>query len=247
MRFSLSHQKNNSPTLICLLHGYGANKEDLQGLVPYLDPMNTYDWLFLDAPFALPGPFTLNGRAWFGVNSLMSVIQSGQSLTDYEPEELTSLLENLSGWFDNFLSHPDFRYKKIILGGFSQGAIVTSHLLPYWIKRQISAATHLQTLPSGMLLFSPALIAQKTLHANITFLESLDASHPDYLKNIPYLITHGTEDQVLPFHLAQELAQILHQSFVHKNNQFLPFQGGHEIPLSAFKAAQEFLRMIHQP
>lgn len=81
-----------APVLV-LLHGYGANENDLMGLQPVLDPR--FELIGVRAPIALPG----GGYAWF---------RSDAELLESRAKVI-ALLEGLKG-------------RKVFLLGFSQGA-----------------------------------------------------------------------------------------------------------------------------
>ena len=95
--------------LIVVLHGWGANAEDLASLVPLLN-LTEYQFLFPNAPF--PHPYTSVGRMWYDLSSqeYKGVSESRQILKDW----LLSL-ENETG----------VPLAKTILTGFSQGAAMT--------------------------------------------------------------------------------------------------------------------------
>lgn len=67
--------------------------------------------------------------------------------------------------------------------------------------------------------------------------------HPDWLPQAPLprvLITHGTDDQVVPFAASQEVARLLKAAGGAVEVQ--PFDGGHTIQESLFPSMREFLR-----
>ena len=53
---------SSATRLLLLLHGYGADERDLEGLLPYLDPDGTFATVLPRAPFAVPGT---PGYAWY--------------------------------------------------------------------------------------------------------------------------------------------------------------------------------------
>lgn len=96
--------------LIVLLHGWGANAQDLAGLAPYLNLPN-YTYVFPDAPS--PYPYSPGGRAWYDLdvaNMYAGLPQAREILLEWLPEITTQIGIPLS---------------KTILGGFSQGGAMT--------------------------------------------------------------------------------------------------------------------------
>jgi len=94
---------------IVVLHGWGANAEDLASLVPLLN-LPEYQFLLPNAPF--PHPYTSVGRMWYDLSSqeYKGVSESRQILKDW----LLSL-ENSTG----------VPLSRTVLSGFSQGAAMT--------------------------------------------------------------------------------------------------------------------------
>lgn len=112
LEFTTIPAKNpQSPTgLIIMLHGWGANGEDLAGLVPYLDLPN-FQFVFPNAPF--PYPYSPIGRAWYDLrveNMYQGLGESREKLIEWIQYEERSTQIPLS---------------KTILGGFSQGGAMT--------------------------------------------------------------------------------------------------------------------------
>ena len=64
-----------------ILHGYGANFEDLAGLMPYADPAQLYNWIFPNGILDVPiGPH-MSGKAWFPIDiaALERQLQKGRN------------------------------------------------------------------------------------------------------------------------------------------------------------------------
>ena len=96
--------------LIVILHGWGANAEDVASIVPFLQ-LPEYHFVFPNAPF--PHPHSPVGRAWYELsrdNMYEGLPQSRELLID-----LLQSLEQSTG----------VPLKKTILSGFSQGGAMT--------------------------------------------------------------------------------------------------------------------------
>jgi len=112
LEFTTIPAKNaQSPTgLIIMLHGWGANAEDLAGLVPYLDLPN-FQFVFPNAPF--PYPYSPIGRAWYDLRVENMYQGLGESR------------EKLIEWIQSLESSTQIPLSKTILSGFSQGGAMT--------------------------------------------------------------------------------------------------------------------------
>ncbi len=96
--------------LIVILHGWGANAEDVASIVPFLQ-LPEYHFVFPNAPF--PHPHSPTGRAWYDLsrdNMYEGLTESRKLLIDY-----LQSLENTTG----------IPLNKTILSGFSQGGAMT--------------------------------------------------------------------------------------------------------------------------
>ncbi len=101
-----------APGAIVLLHGWGANAQDLMDLAPALAMPD--HWLFFpNAP--IPHPYSPQGRMWYDLESpdFQGLAQSRQLLLD---------------WLQTLPSLTGLPPERIILGGFSQGGAMTLEL-----------------------------------------------------------------------------------------------------------------------
>jgi phospholipase/carboxylesterase len=112
---------NNQPPqgLIVLLHGWGANCEDLLALAEYMD-LSEYQFAAPNAP--LPHPYNPVGKMWYDLPESYSFL--GKPEFGDRPDVSTSrqlLLELLTEQSDRF----NIPLSRTILGGFSQGGAMT--------------------------------------------------------------------------------------------------------------------------
>jgi phospholipase/carboxylesterase len=104
---------------IVLLHGWGANYQDLLSLAPYLDLPDT-QFVFPNAPFDHPyGP---SGRMWYDFPSDYSFIGSAEF---GDRPDLTSSRQQLTELLAELPDHTGIPLSETILGGFSQGGAMT--------------------------------------------------------------------------------------------------------------------------
>ncbi len=209
-----------SKKAIFMLHGYGASMNDLAGLESALDQNNEYDWFFPNAPIKIALGMHMEGRAWFPINmqELERAMRTGEfrRFEDKNPKEFQEAL-SLANKFVQSLSS---QYDEVIIGGFSQGAMVSSHLSGMDIKNL-----------KALILFSGTLLAKDSL---IEKLEGKDS--------IPFFQSHGKVDPVLNFDESMKLFELL--KLCRFQGEFVPFDGAHEIPPIVIRKSIEFLARI---
>ena len=98
--------------MVVLLHGFGANMEDLAGLCPAIDPEG-YVYVCPNAPLSVQIGPGMTGYAW---------TPPGDSRTPGDIDEAEALL---AGLIEEVTDQYDVRPGNMILGGFSQGGMLT--------------------------------------------------------------------------------------------------------------------------
>jgi phospholipase/carboxylesterase len=147
---------------LVLLHGRGADEHDLFPLLDMLDPDHRLLGVTPRGPLALPP----GGAHWY------QVMQVGYP----DPSTFFPTYERLTGWFDSFLSDRGLSHDKVILGGFSQGAVM-SYALGLGAGRP---------RPAALLAFS----------GFIPTVEGFEVDLSD-VTGYPVAIGHGTYDPVI--------------------------------------------------
>ena len=193
--------------LVILLHGVGSDGSDMIGLAP-LFSQAVPDAAFL-APNA-PHPFEMApmGFQWFDIMS-------------QDPEERLSQLRTtaqiVNGFIDDELARRDLTDSDLVLGGFSQGAMIA---LFVGLRRENPCA--------GILGFSGRLEAPHTL--------------PDEIKSRPpVLLIHGEEDDRLPIALLDQATAALLANDVPVRTHRCPGLG-HGIDQDGIMLGAAFLR-----
>jgi phospholipase/carboxylesterase len=105
--------------LIILLHGWGANGEDLVGLAEFLD-LPDYYLLFPEAP--LPHPYNPVGKMWYDLPESYSFLGTPEFGDRPDVSNSRQLLLELIAEQSDRLQIP---LSQTILGGFSQGGAMT--------------------------------------------------------------------------------------------------------------------------
>lgn len=181
-----------SENVVVLFHGYGARGDDLESLAERFHERVPASYVLPEAPFALGG----GGRAWF---------RRDRSNFDEGLTRARAVVDHL---------RREFGKVRLVIGGFSQGAMITANLLANADEKLV-----------GALIFSPA--------NHLTNVPAEDVPHP------PLLLSHGTRDRILPFSegvgLRERLQRLGYQV------SWVEFEGRHQIPPLVVDQATEFL------
>ena len=204
------------PTLV-LLHGYGSSAEDWAPFTQWIRWPESGRFVFPQAPgVTVPPDGPSGGRAWWRLD-LASHIPPGQSVPDIsatQPPGLKSaaaLVEDLLESVEQYPGGP------IVLGGFSQGAMVASEVA-------FRSDARLQAL----VLLSGTLVDEASWER-----------HFDSRRGLPVFIAHGRSDNVLPFAVADRFRTKLEAAGLRVT--WFPFDGGHETPAAVIIALNTFI------
>lgn len=104
--------ENKKSPLLLLLHGFGADENDLFGIAPFLD--ERFFIASVQAPFAL----AFGGRAWFEL-----YFEAGE-VAGFNPKQFEQSLEMLDEFVDEIVAEHDLDAGGIYLCGFSQGSMI---------------------------------------------------------------------------------------------------------------------------
>ena len=205
---------------VVLLHGFGAPGDDLVSLGRVLEVPSGARFVFPEAPRSLPGYG--EGRAWWMIDlaELQRSLASGEARdrTREVPAGLAAAREQVVSMLDALAQ--SLRPSKVVLGGFSQGAMLACDV----------------ALRTGRALAGLALLSG-------TFLAE-DEWRPlmDRREGLPAFLSHGSSDPMLPFAQSERLRDALAGSGLAVT--WAPFSGGHEIPRSVLAALGTFLRGV---
>jgi phospholipase/carboxylesterase len=97
--------------LLVLLHGRGADEHDLHPLLDLLDPERRLVGVTPRGPLSLPP----GGAHWY--------VLAGLGTPD--PDTFTPTYERLAAWLDEVQAETGIPAGRTVLGGFSQGAVMT--------------------------------------------------------------------------------------------------------------------------
>jgi len=202
--------------LVVLCHGFGATGEDLVGLAPELvrlrPELEGARFLFPAAPLSLGFTGFGEGLAWWTIDfeRLDALQRQGEpgllKLRQETPEGLPRARRMVRELVDVACRQANLPLSRVVLGGFSQGAMVTTDV-----------ALRLEEAPAGLCVLSGTLL-----------------SEPEWRRLAParaglgVFQSHGRYDPLLPFPLAEALRDLLAGAGLQVD--FHAFDGQHTIP-----------------
>jgi phospholipase/carboxylesterase len=159
---------------LVLHHGRGADARDLYPLLDILDPERRLVGLCPQGPLALPP----GGAHWYAVRRVGFP----------DPETFWPTFGRLSEWFDSINDSFGVEVGRTLVGGFSQGAVMTYAL----------SLTRGRPRPAGLLCFSG-------------FVPKVDGLEIDLedLQGLPVAIGHGTQDPIIGVEFGRQAKQLL--------------------------------------
>ena len=202
------------PLLVVFNHGYGASGEDL---VPFVPELLEREPRLAPVRFAFPaGPLSLgmaawgDARAWWPLDwmklSTLSRSPEGrQELRNEVPEGLGSARRKLQGCVEALLAGTSLPPERVVLGGFSQGAMLATDLALSWEQR-----------PAALVALSSVLLAAEKWRALAPRRAGL-----------PVIQSHGRQDPILPYSEGEALRDFL--TVAGLAVEFIPFDGPHTV------------------
>ena len=112
--------------LIVLLHGWGANAQDVAGLIEAINMISAPTRALLpDAPFE--HPMVPGGRAWYSFPANYDFRREH----DFDAQaDLQESRQKLMAWMQSLPTQTGIPLEKTIMGGFSQGGAMTLDVGP---------------------------------------------------------------------------------------------------------------------
>jgi phospholipase/carboxylesterase len=170
--------KIENPPILILLHGLGSNENDLFGLVQHLPDS------FLILSLRAPRTIKEGSYRWYDLQWVNGEPVGNKSEQEESRDILIRFLENLH-------KKHKFDKKRVYLGGFSQGAVMS-----------LAVALKSPELLKGIIVLS----------GKIPEAADLLSSNKSYYERLKIFMAHGTEDKVLSVEGARFL-----KSFLEKN------------------------------
>jgi phospholipase/carboxylesterase len=195
--------------LVILLHGFGAPGEDLLPLASVLGGPAGTRWMFPEGPLHLDMGYG-ESRAWWLIDMarLEADRRAGRirDLSSEVPPGMPQARQALETFFAALPRSLPVDYHQTLVGGFSQGAMLTCDLV---MRTALPFA--------GLIQLSGSLLAKQDWRPSV-----------GKRAGLPVFQSHGTQDPILPFVMAERLRDELTAAglTVHWHS----FHGGHEIP-----------------
>ena len=206
--------------LVLLLHGFGAPGDDLVSLADVLNVPAGTRFVFPEGPLSLSfGPSA--ARAWWIIDMARVAADRAagraRDLSQDIPKGLAPARETMLGFLKEVERKFDADPRKIVLGGFSQGAMLSCDVMlrtaqPY----------------AGLIQLSGTLLAAQEW-------TPLLQTH----KGLPVFQSHGVQDELLPYAGAERLRDMLTHGGL--SVEWHSFRGGHEIPRSVLQRLGPFI------
>lgn len=201
-------------------HGFGAGGDDLVGLANDLLQIAGADkpiaLVFPAAPIALDDQGMPGARAWWllSIQRLLSAMEDGryEQVREEVPEGIEDARQKLTDTTAAMLDRFSLNENKLLLGGFSQGAMLSVE----------TACLGLENPPSKLCLFSGALICERRWKSSAS-----------RLANTQILQSHGKLDPILPPQTGVWLKEMLVDGGA--TVEFIEFNGPHTIPYDALE------------
>jgi len=203
------------PTLV-LLHGFGSSAEQWMPYSKTVTFLPNVEFLFPQGPvLMLRTDGSGAGHAWWDLK-LAEHRRNGRPGVDLRDEDPAGL-DRAGSLVQSFL---DGLGRPVILGGFSQGAMVSCHVA---FTSDVPLA--------ALVLLSGTPLDQSVWRAGM-----------HRRKGLPVFVSHGRADDILPFDLAEGLRDEMLAAGL--DVTFVAFDGGHQIPEEAVAGLRAFLERL---
>ncbi len=209
----------DAPTIV-IFHGYGASAFDLFPIHEVLTTEQKFNWVFANGHLKIPLMPGYTGRAWFPID--MAALEEAmrtkslRTFADKDPEGM-QVARDAALLMIQALGVP---WDQIILGGFSQGAMLATDLM-----------LRSESTPKGLMILSGAFLNQ-TLWTSLAPKKS----------NLRFFQSHGEYDPVLSYVGAKSLEKMLRNAGL--LGEFIGFPGAHEIPQIVIQGMSRYLNSL---
>ena len=193
-----NYSKKNEYGIVIMMHGYGASMHDLVSIAQAVNDKD-YIYIFPNAPIEMNVGFYQKGYAWFPIETA-DYIESSELLE----ETIEQIIKS-------------YKYKKIYIGGFSQGGMMALH-----------AGLFSNRDYSGTIILSSKIIDDKSTKIGI--------NNPD---NTKIFISHGRFDSIIDIEEGRRIKQTLQkQGF---DLFYKEYDIGHEISADVIEDLSNWL------
>ncbi len=210
----------DSSLVVVLMHGFGAPGDDLVSLAGGVGAPAGTTFLFPEAPSALsdlmPLPYDVgDARAWWAIDvgRFERAMRAGtlEDLVKHVPDGLARVRDAVCAMLDSLERDHGIASSRVVLGGFSQGSMLATDVV-----------LHSPRPFAGLVVLSGTLIAAEEWVPRMAARKGLHVFQ-----------SHGTEDPLLPFSIAERLRRSFDDAGLEV--AFTRFEGGHGIPPSVLR------------
>jgi len=208
--------------LVVLLHGFGAPGDDLVPMWRAIGAPRGTRFVFPVGPLGL-GPQYAGGRAWWNIDMAARLRQQAQGKArdiTAVPPGMVEARAQVSTLLDEVVKAMQPPPGKVVLGGFSQGAMVSTDV-----------ALHSAQPLAGLVLLSGTHLAAPEWEARY-----------ESRRGLLVFMSHGQSDELLPFAVSEGLRDALNAHGLPV--EWVPFRGGHAIPQGVVEGLGAFLRRV---
>ncbi|PJZ83221.1 alpha/beta hydrolase [Leptospira harrisiae] len=210
---------SDAPTVV-MFHGYGASAFDLYPIHEVLVTDQKFNWVFPHGHLSVPLMPGYSGRAWFPIDTvaLEEAIRKNdfRNFADKDPEGMDVARQAAYLMLDA-LGVP---WNQLILGGFSQGAMLATDL-----------TLRTEEISKGLMILSGALV-NESLWNELAPKKSI----------LRFFQSHGEFDPILGYANAKKLEKLLRNAGL--LGEFIAFNGGHEIPAPVIQGISRYLNSL---
>jgi phospholipase/carboxylesterase len=204
---------------VIMLHGFGAPGDGLVDLARAIETPDGTRFVFPEGPLELPGLYG-DARAWWMLD-LARIERALAGVVEDRSDEVPDGLDAARAQIDALLGElVAGGARKIVLGGFSQGAMLS-----------LDVALHTAHPIAGLALLSGTRINGTAWAERIA-----------RVRGLPVVMAHGTRDPLLPFAVATSLRDQLRAAGAALD--WVEFPGGHEIPPPALAAVGRLIEAV---
>lgn len=209
--------------VVILLHGYGAPGDDLVLLAEVMNVPARTRWMFPEGPQSLNMGYG-NSRAWWLIDMARLEAERAagrvRDLSGEVPRGLPQAREALETFLTTLPRVMPIDYKRTVIGGFSQGAMLTCDL----VMRTAFPF-------SGMVQLSGSLLAKQDWRPSVA-----------KRTGMPVFQSHGLQDPILPYVMAERLRdELIHLGL---SVEWHSFRGGHQIPEPVLNRLSGFITKV---
>jgi len=212
--------------VVILCHGFGAPGADLVPIASELilstSSLANVRFIFPEAPIELDPNY--DSRAWWMIDieriQLLMITGETRAMQKESPERLPVCNAAINKIIEFSKSEFGVKSTHLVVGGFSQGAMLTTDV----------ALSHPERL-GGLIVWSGSLINEDVWR------QAAEKQTP-----LDIVQSHGRVDPILPFAGGELLRDLFRET--NHNVQFIEFNGQHGIPQESIDAAQKLIERV---